>query len=68
MTTIQDIVAAFQISPQQLAEYLWRDCVYSVIDCDCEYLETLTPSQLRAFGNLVLAEADIKEEGLADVA
>ena len=67
MTSIQELVEVFQISPQQLAEYLWRDCVFSIPDECCEYLESLTPAQLRAFGNLILAEADIKEE-VADVA
>ena len=62
MNSFQDIIQSFELTPHQVAAYLWRDCVFSVWDGDCEYLESLTPSQLRAFGNLVLAEADVKEE------
>ena len=60
MTSIQDIVEAFDISDTQLAAYLWRDCVYSLIDCDCEYLSALTPQQLMAFAEYIEVEALIR--------
>ena len=68
MTCFQDIVANFELTPHQVAAYLWRDAVFSTWDGDCEYLESLTPEQLKAFGELILAEASMKEEELADVA
>lgn len=69
MPDIHSFVDLFEITPHQLASFLWRDCTFCLPDCDCEYLESLTPSQLRAFAAVLQSEADIKEDGgLADVA
>ena len=60
MNSIQDIVQAFSISERQLAAYLYKDCVYSLMDCDCEYLCDLTPQQLLAFAEYLEIEALMK--------
>ena len=62
--TVKEVVELFSISDSQMAEYLWGDCVYGLPDEACEYLHnSLTPSQIRAFGEFVLKKADEIEMG-----
>jgi hypothetical protein len=57
MISIFELIRDFDLTPQQLAKYLWQDIVFCGPDEECHYLNSLTPEHLEALAELIAIKA-----------
>jgi hypothetical protein len=63
MMTLRDCIDYFQLSPPQVANFLWMDLVFSYPDEECHSLCELSAEHLKALGEYLIERGLEKEAG-----
>lgn len=58
MISIFELIKDFELSPVQLAKYLWHDLTFCGPDEECHYLSSLDPDYLEALGKHIILMSD----------